>query len=197
MAKKKAKPGWIRKWPRSKELAEARFNKFVKPFQGRLWHMALKIAYGNRAVAEDLLANATLKIVSGTGKYQKGRPREHFAMHIARNSMLNNALEERTRKAAVKRYVEVVLSRKPGAKDILREMGKLKERDIIRVVKMLVEVSDLSLRDKAMFLYHTGLGGKTKKKYKETGVRFNVPTGTAQRVIFNARKKLKEMLSQR
>ncbi len=197
MAKKKANPAWMKKWPKKQNVAEERFNRFVKPFEKTLGHMALRIANGKRELAEDYLAKATLKIVSGTGNYQKGRPKQNFAIVIARHSMLNDALAERSYRRTIREYITTSSNRNPGTKNILNKLGRSNEKEIIKVVKMLVDVSDLSQRDKAMFLHHTGLGGNTPKKYRETAAHFGVPTGTAQRVIFNARKKLKEMLSEK
>ncbi|MBN2067809.1 MAG: hypothetical protein JW744_05055 [Candidatus Diapherotrites archaeon] len=79
----------IQRWP-EKNLAEKRYKEFVEPFLPKLTVLARVFSNGNKHLADDMLQEATIRIVAEANRWDPKRgSKKTFVFGVAKHLMLD------------------------------------------------------------------------------------------------------------
>ncbi len=181
-------------WPK-KALAEKTYAAFVSPFLFTIKRMAMRMCGGNKTIADDLVAEAKIKIITGAGTWDKKRDIRPFVLAIAQNAMLDGMRREVRHRQHFKQepFDELLLLIDSNVEEPMRQLSVAKRSDIVKGAKWFLSMANVNPQQKEMFIYYTGLKDGRVKSQKETAKYFNTPVGTVKSGIWAVRKELNRL----
>ncbi len=183
-----------KRWP-TMQVAEKRYNKFVLPFLPKIRAIAKAYSWGNRHLADDMIAQAVIKIVAAAKKYDLKRPLQPFVLRIATNAILDVARHEAKQRQhfLLLPTEQLSLIMDARAKTPLEQLSAPKRADILKKANNLLQLINASPKQKEVFRFYAGLKDGRIKMYKETARDLKIPIGTVKSSIAAVRNEFRRL----
>ena len=184
----------VRHWP-LKGAAEKFYREYVDPIKPQIKAMAERASGGNRTVADEMISEAGLKIISAVREKQKKnepiKNRTWFALTIARNAIGETVRKEaREQRFFNFKPIEEFAELESREKDPARKKPTLEE--IEQEARELLKKVHASPKTKEIFVYHTGLEDGKQKKVKQTARKFGLSEPTTRGRILRMKEKMRK-----
>jgi RNA polymerase sigma-70 factor (ECF subfamily) len=166
-------------------MTNQEFTQEINKLERLLFSFALRLT-SNRADAEDLMQETSLRAYRHKEKFAKGTNFKSWVSTIMRNAYIN-----RYRKMKTRRHINNSIENYSYALENTNTVPNQGEHDLRlqELKKMLNSVGDLY--SVPFLMFHRGY------EYKEIAEKLNIPIGTVKSRIFLARQRMKKMIGQR
>jgi len=176
----------------NKAVARRRYAKFVEPILPVLQRMAKSYTKRNKALQDELVNEAVLRIMAAAGKKHVGKP-QNLALRIARNAMFEILRQEKIEMRGVQTrpFDEFLLMVDPRAR------VELPVPDAFELVGRLLAKAKINQQAKDTFAYHYFIreGGPLEygefRTVKQTAEHFGIPIRTAKNRLRIVKMKLR------
>lgn len=166
-------------------MTNQEFTQEISKLERLLFSFALRLT-SNRADAEDLMQETSLRAYRHKEKFAQGTNFKSWVSTIMRNAYIN-----RYRKMKTRRHINNSIENYSYALENNNAIPNQGEHDLRlqELKKMLNSVGDLY--SVPFLMFHRGY------EYKEIAEKLNIPIGTVKSRIFLARQRMKKMIGQR